>query len=253
MPQRLQSIRSYILYYGMQAEQTLVRYDLAIIDPRGRKAAAVRRLLDRGTLPVAYVSVLEVPQAGSGGPPPNALIWEGRPYSNHEFGNWVLDPRAPATKQRLLDLVEKALSGHHQGVFLDCIGDVEDRRFSPELRGELVAAAAWLVAEAARQYPSCLLVQNWGLHHLLPLTAQLIDAVCWEDFPYDQIGPVPTVHSGIRRLQTLQEEIGLRVLALNQEIGDAATYRQARDAADRCGFLWYGTTNYIDLPPRYAD
>ncbi len=248
MARGLRTIQSFALYYGMGGEDVLSHFDLALVDPGGRNRVGVRQLKERGAIALAYVSVLEVGRKTGYSPPANVLRWQGDPVANEEFNNWILDPRLAATQQRFDSLVHEALSLQYDGVFLDTIGDVEDRQFAPAFMGELVPAAAWLVAETARQYPQCLLVQNWGLHRLLPLTAPLLDGVCWEDFPYDEIGAVPTVHSGIRRMNSFQNQVGLQVLALNQGINSPAVARTAQDAAERCGFLWYGTSDYLQLP-----
>lgn len=247
-PSRLKPFNSYAVYYGQAGEEILSRFDLAIVDPGGRSPAGVQRLKERGAAALAYVSALEVPRRPDTGPPGNVLIHNGRPASNEEFNNWVLDPRLPPTRRRFLDLAERALALGFDGIFVDTIGDVEDHRFPPELSGELLPAAAWLVAETARQHPNCVLVQNWGLFGLLPLTVHHLDGVCWEDFPFRQIGPLPSLHPGIRRLNSLQNRTSLRVLALNQGITDPSDRLRAVETAERCGFIWYGTSNYLELP-----
>lgn len=248
MQQGLRSVRSYALYYGMGGEDVLSHYDLAVVDPGGRTPDGVEAIKERGTIALGYVSVLEVPRLAGVAAPPNVLRWQGQLQVQQEFNNWVLDPRAPLTRNRFLRVVESVLQQGYQGIFLDCVSNVEDRNLPVEFRNELVPATAWLVAEVVRQFPSCLVVQNWGLHYLLPMTGQYLDAVCWEDFPFSEIGPIPSVHSGIRKLNAMQEQVGLRVLALNQNIDDPVMSHVARAAAERCGFLWYGTTRYIDLP-----
>lgn len=246
MVRRLLPIGSYALYYGAYGETFLSRYDLVVTDSGRRGPEGLRRIKQSGTLALAYVSTLEVPRVKAAWPPSNALTVSGVPQVNEPFGNWILDPRLDQTRIRLLSLVEQAYTQGYDGVFMDCLGDVEDERFEA-LRGEILPAAAWLVAEVARRYPSCILVQNWGLHHLLPLTAEMLDGVCWEDFPYRQVAREPQ-RSGVRNLQKLQQSLGLRVLALNHGLGDEASYLEARDAADRCGFLWYGCRDYLHLP-----
>lgn len=247
MPRRLRSIKSYALYYGMGGDEELSRYDLAIVDPGGRRLGGIQRLKERGTIALAYVSVLEVPHTADR-PPANVLLVGGQPLVQTTWGNWVLDPRSPETRQRLLQQVDAVMQLKYDGVFLDCISNAEDRTLPPDLVTELVPAAARLVGDIAQRHRDCVIVQNWGLHRLLPLTASVIDGLCWEDFPFDQIGAVPTVHSGIRYLRSVNQQTGLRMLALNHGIVDDAARRLAMDAAERCGFLWYGCYEYIQLP-----
>lgn len=247
MPNRLRGIRSFALYYGSGGEDALCTYDLAVLAPEGQTPAGLRRIRDAGTRVLAYVSVLEVPWSPGAPPPPNVLTEAGRSWANQAFANWVLDPRAPDTRTRLLHLAQRLVEQGYDGLFLDTVADVEDFPASPSLGAELVTAMAWLTASVAR-VARCILVQNRGLHRLLPLTAPYLDGVCWEAFPFRQIGPEPTVHSGIRTVQQLQRSHGLQVLALNEEELDAADRRLARAAAQRCGFHWYGTPRYVSEP-----
>lgn len=247
MPAGLSSVRSYCLYYGWDGEEVLATYDLAIIAPEGHDADGLQRLRQHGTIPLAYVGVLETPMHQDAAMPEGALTVAGKPWTNAAFGNWVLDPRSPVTRRRVLRLGEQALALGCQGLFLDTLGDVEDPHLPPALRAELLPAAASLVAELRRCLPA-LLVQNWGLQHLLPLTTPMLDGVCWEAFPYRSIKADPLDHGAIRKLQQFQAG-GLRVLALNESLPhDHEDYGWARTVATRCQFLWYGTSRYIDLP-----
>lgn len=247
MSHALRSVRNFALYYGWGGEEPLSHFDLAIVDPGGRDADGVKRLKQRGSIALGYLSVLEVPRR-SGLPPANVLRFNGAPVEKTEFQNWILDPRSPQTLRRFKEDAEKVLHLGYDGFFLDTIGDIEDRRFPPPFMAELVPAAARLVSELVRQFPGRVVVQNWGLHHLLPLTASLLDGVCWEDFPYAQVGPVPSIHSGIRVLNNFQDQTGLRVLALNHSLTGPETAQDARAAAQRCGFIWYGIESYLHLP-----
>jgi hypothetical protein len=247
MTHALRSIQSYGLYYGVGGEEYLSRYDLAIVDPGGRGLSGVRRLKSRGSIALAYVSVLEVPRLPTAAPPAHVLTHEGKPLANETFNNWILDPRSPRTSQRMQELIQKALQLEYDGVFLDCLDDVESPLVPASMRMELLPATAWLVQEASQL--KCAVVQNWGLHHLLPLTAHVIDGICYEDFPYREVGMIPAMHSGIRFLQKVQTDLGVRVLALNHSITDLDSAAVARDTAERCGFTWYGTSTYTDLPP----
>lgn len=244
----MKPIRSFAVYYGPDGENILSRFDLVIVDPGGRLPESVKRLKGRGSAVLAYLSALEVPRRPNEAPPRNVLVCNGRPAVNEEYNNWILDPRLPQTRLRLLELTERSLDLGFDGIFIDTIGDVEDCRFSPALSGEILPAASWLVAETSRKNPACFLVQNWGLMQLLPLTVSYLDAVCWECFPFEKIGPVPSLHPGIRRLSTLQSQTGLQVLALNQGITGQSARARAKAAAERCGFAWYGTSSYLELP-----
>jgi hypothetical protein len=247
MPNGLQAVRSFALYYGCGGEKRLSAYDLVVISPEGRTADDLKRIRCRGTLALAYVSVLEVPQQSGQAPPPDVLLNAGIPQANAGFSNWILDPRSVAAQERVFGMAERLLALGYDGLFLDTMADLEDFPLTAALAAEVTPAAAWLVSELAVRY-RCLLVQNRGFHRLLALTAPHLDGVCWEAFPYSRVGLVPGIHSGVRVLQDLQPS-GLRVLALNESIRGRIAHGVAGLVAKRCGFLWYGTDRYTDLPP----
>lgn len=247
---QLHGVQRWIVYYGFGKLELLSRFELAVLAPGGHRRAELFWLKERGVRLLAYVSALEVSQQAEGLAPDNVLCVGTAPFCNEEFGNWVLDPRRSATSRRLNALAEAALDAGYDGLFLDTLGIVEDRRLSAPVRGELVPAAAWLVAELASQFPSVPLVQNWGFEQLLPLTAPWLAGVCWEDFPWRDIGLLPTSHAGVRKMVRLQEARPLRVFALNQGLRDPAERMEAQAAAERCGFAWYGAPTYLEPVPR---
>ena len=244
-------VGDFAVYYGTGGEQVLSRYDLAVVEPAGRGPQEIASLKSGGGLALAYLSVLE--RAGTRGEPAPAgvLAGDGRPVFNEQFGNWVLDPRDEGVRRRVLELAAYLLSQGYDGLFLDTLADLEDFALPPALRGECVLAAARLVADLAKSR-RCVLVQNRGFHQVLPVTARHLDGVCWEDFPYERIGRFPARYGGVRMLQTLERANGMRVLALNEGVSTPKEARSAQRVARRCGFPWYGTPRYTDLPPTDA-
>jgi hypothetical protein len=248
MPRGLRGIRSLAVYYGKGAEQVLSSFELVVVHPDNLKREAVEYLRSKGTRVLAYVSALEIPRDPQNPVPVSSLRVGGVPLVQSEFNNWILDPRHERVRARLYGLGEQIADIGFDGIFLDTIGDVEDRRIPPDLRAVLAPAAAHLVAGLSEEVGVGSIVQNWGLYDLLPLTAPYLDGVCWENFPYAKIGPLPALHSGVRRLHMLQEQYGFIVFALNEGLPVGRDRDIAMAAAARCDFVWYGTEDYTLLP-----
>lgn len=251
MARGLRGVRSVAFYYGGGFERTLQSFDLAVVDPSLFTSREILSVKEKGTKLVAYVSVLETPADEGTRAPENVLLVDGTPLKNERYRNWVLDPRHQETIKRTLDLADSALDKGYDGFFLDTVGDVEDLSLPARVRSEVLPAAAHLVRKVREHHPERLLLQNWGLQSLLPLTVSYLDGVVWENFPFRRIGIWPTLHPGIRRLQTYQNDLGLNVIALNGAI-PTSERAESRDAAIRCGFLWYGTESYT-VPPVWVD
>lgn len=248
MPRGLRGAGSFAVYYGRGSEQVLSSFDLVVVHPDNLKQAAVSYLQAKGTRVLAYISALEVPRDPDRRSPESALRIDGAALVQEQFGNWILDPRTPQAQDRLVSLGQQVADAGFDGVFLDTIGDVEDRRIPAPLRALLLPAAARMVAALVDEVGCGLMVQNWGLQDLLPLTAPYLDGVCWENFPYPQIGLLPAVHPGVRRMHLLQEQYGLSVIALNEGLPAGKERDRAMNAAISCDFLWYGTEDYTLLP-----
>ena len=248
MPRALRGMRSVAFYYGRGSEHVLTSFELAVVQPDNLKTEAVEYMRSKGTRVLGYMSVLEIPRNPHRPVPASALRVGGAPLAQAEFNNWILDPRHPLVRERAYSLAAHIAELGYDGVFLDTIGDVEDRRIPTELRSLLVPAAAHLVAGLAEDVGCGAIVQNWGLYDLLPFTAPYLDGVCWENFPYREIGPLPVLHPGVRRLHAMQEQYGLTVIALNEGLTVGRERELAQAAAERCDFIWYGTENYTLLP-----
>ncbi len=265
MSRRLGDVRTFAVYYGTGGEDVLSTYDLAIVAAPGRDRERIAAIREKGTLILAYLSVLEAPlgepddvrrpgEALVQEAPANVLTGPGGPVVNRQWRTWVLDPRHERTRDRFLGQAEDLLDRGYDGLFLDTMADLEDL---PEavaaggLTGQAtIVEAARLVAEAAASF-GCAMVQNRGFRLLLPLTMPYLDGLCWESFPYRRIGLFPRRNRTIRSLQGAEGAAGLRVLALNEWSETKVAQQEERSAsraARRCGFPWYGTLHYTDLP-----
>jgi hypothetical protein len=245
MPRRLDAVRSFAVYYGRGGLDVLSTFDLLILEPLAWQAADLALLKNRGCLLVAYLSALEVP--ANGDPPAHLLRVNGQSVENRAYKNWILDPRATATRQRFLDKAATLLADGYDGLFIDTLADVEEGYVPADIRDLLVPAAARLVAEVAHGHPDALLLQNRGLNYLFPRTACHLDGVLWEDFPFaHSLLPVVERESW-ERVAVLRQADRVRVLALNAGLVPERQAR-ARSIAAACGYPWYHADAYTLLP-----
>lgn len=249
MTGRLRDVETYAVYYGCGGEDVLATYDLAVVAAPGRSPGEISAIKRKGTLVLAYLSVLEIhPEEG---PPAGVLVGRDGPVVNDQWGNWVLDPRHEATRDRALSEAEALLRQGYDGLFLDTLADLEDLPAAVGAGGQTaIVDAARLVAEVSDSF-HCILVQNRGFRRLLPLTMSYLDGLCWESFPYHRVGLFPAMNRTVRSLKRMERSTGLRVLALNEWAGGGATKgdrRRAQATARLCGFPWYGTRLYTDRP-----
>lgn len=244
MSDRLRYVNRYAVYYGPGDPDLLRGYDLAVVAPEGWSPAVRRQLQSEGVRMIAYVSVLEVPAGPM--PPAGVLRGAGLPLQNQEWGNWILDPRAPETLQRLQNMARELQAAGWDGAFLDTLSDLESPALPAEVRPAVVPAGARLVAAFRASWPGAVLIQNWGFGPLLPLTAPYLDGLCWEDFPYGELTPGSAASQLAGRLQAWSQQAGLYLFAINLGAVDRAA---AESAARLRGFHWYGAgQSYVDPP-----
>lgn len=230
--QRLARVKTWALYYGHGCPQGLLANDLVVVAPEAWNATGVREARRRGAIMVAYLSVLEVPRVPDTPPPANVLWVDGVAADQPAWGTWILDPRHPDTRARLLHAAGALAAVGFDGFFLDTIGDVENRLLPARLRSLIVPAAAGLVADLRSRFPEQVLVQNWALGATLDLTAPYLDGVCWEDFPLGY--PLPWQESVAVRLRAVAGR-GLTVLTLSSQAPAKLPMLAAQ-----LGFPWYG-------------
>jgi hypothetical protein len=210
---------SYAVFYGQGEAKHLAKFDAAVVEPLGQSAESLVYLHQQSTLVLAYLSVMETSDAAPGGIPlgPNDFLhWGNERLINPEFGSYLLDLRSPRWQRSLLYRAGRLLTLGYDGIFLDTIGDVEDPRWPPLLRAELVSSATRLVRELRQAYPRHLLVQNNGLRWLLSRNAAWLDGVCLEN-PPPSFCTANQMQALSKRLVKLSGQRAVRLLLLQEQ------------------------------------
>lgn len=249
---RFAQATGYAVYYGHGQAEQLKQFDVAIVEPKGQTAESVNMMQEAGTLVVAYVSVIEVPDYDPfrnmlG--PSDYLTVNGETVRNPHYDTMFADLRSRNWIHLLLHRIGQHLRlGGYDGIFLDTISNVEWPALPPGLRAEQQLAAVELVKRLRDLYPDRLLIQNNGLESLCSETAPYINGLCWEN--PDFVKPESyDWHDGIRRrLKKLAKAHDVRILALLEE------GILSESAIDE-GVYWAGREQYLvyRAPYRYLE
>jgi len=245
--------QTFVVYYGTGRLEEIVRFDVAILEGSAYGSPDVRKMVDRGCIPLGYLSCLESGEHIAyhrNASPADFLTVGGIRLYKEEFRTWMMDPRSDRWQKLVLDAAGRLIddAGFH-GLFLDTLGDVEDPSLPRAVADEITLAAAHLVLKIRRAYPEAVIVQNSGLGILLDYTAPLLDAVCWESFRCCPREGGPDFFWGVNmvhRLAELRDSHGTKVMLLS---------RSERGACKKDIEAWagkYGFMHYVS-PPSYAE
>jgi uncharacterized protein (TIGR01370 family) len=169
----------WVAYYSDQARPEEFRgYKLVIFD--GDRHPPLAPVAAAGTVVLAYLSLGEIEQHRTWFPAiqeMGILAGENRNWP----GSYYVDLRDPRWPREVIGkLVPALLAQGFQGLFLDTLDDpVELERCDPRRFRGLTAAAAQLVQDLRRAFPSMTLMMNRG-YGLLPAVARHIDIALGE-------------------------------------------------------------------------
>lgn len=232
---------NYALYYGCGGEEYLSRFDVAIVEPAGQSRDSLKRMQSSGTLVLAYLSVVEIPdwaQEIKILKSEDFLGSEGEPYKDSRYGNYLADPRSGRWAGLLLHRAGKlVIQEGYDGLFLDTIGDVESARCGAGCGDSLILAAAGIVRCIREMFPEIILIQNCGLERLCLFTAAYLDGICWENPPLFARRHRPWAEATAGRLIKLKDKYRLKILLLLEEesqgsaAGESGWEKEIRGAA----------------------
>jgi len=172
---RLGDLSSYACYYGYGRLTQLAAYDLAIIQAAAYAAGEIAWLEAQGTRTIAYLSVGELPAAEAD---PAWVARDGAtgaPRYNRAWDTVLLDCRAPAWQEHVLNVaIPRLLDRGVTGLFLDTI-DVQDAL--PETRPGVIT----LLHRVREAYPNLVLLVNRGFT-ILETVVEIADGVVFEAF-----------------------------------------------------------------------
>lgn len=219
---RLAQAACFALYYGFGEEEALGEFDLVILEPDAYSVAnsegGIERIRRSGALVFGYLSVLEINDSFEFCrlEPEDYLVIEGERKINPVYSNWIMDPRSKHWAEVVLEMANRrVLARGCDGIFLDTIGDVEDRTLPRSLAAQLVPAAALLTKRIRERFPHALLIQNSGIDTLHRFTAPYLDGICWENFPLEWPADYWSINK-LNELEKISRKTGLRVLLLAQ-------------------------------------
>lgn len=247
--------KNFVVYYGHGREDQLSSFDVAIVEPAGHGSTGLKEMQHSGTLVLAYLSVIEVPEWDPAFKMLKAedfLLSPGRqPLINMEYGNYLADLGSKRWTGLIMHRAARLIANSgYDGLFLDTIGDVEWAGDGGSIRDSLLVAAADFVRQIRNLFPGRVLIQNQGLESLCLLTAPYLNGICWENPPLDNESIRQWVRNMIGQLSMFKERYGLKVLMLQEE--KETPNRIAGEISCENGFLLYraprGYTTGINLP-----
>jgi uncharacterized protein (TIGR01370 family) len=248
--ERIRSIESYVVYYGLGRLDDLARFDLAIIDRDTLTPGEVDVLRSRGTLVVAYLSVGEIqpndPRVTSGEVPPSWILG-----TNENWGSLFVDASRPGWRELMKEEAGSLLDAGFDGVFLDTVDTAID--VAPESMPGMID----LIEGLRDAYPDALLVQNRGFD-IAEEVAPSIDAVMFEDLStgYDFDAAAYTRENNAdeaERMVTLRDRTGLPILSLDYaDPADGKTAARALKIARDYGFIPAVSVIQLDDIPDYG-
>ncbi len=272
---RFAAARSWCLYYGPATPDSVDRlgkYEIVVIDPAALGATAketIAALHTRGCLVAGYLSMIEVAswhRYRDRIPREWYLIADGKPWvpwAGKDVGwdaNLSASLAEPGWRKMLVDLVQSEVLDYGcDGVFMDTLEDLDFAGLPAEERPRQLDGLRQLLAALDERYPEAFFIANRTLQGTLPVAAQYVDAICWEDFStkYFDDPEVRPWMEGIAKNIAAEAakrpaDKPLRVLALDDLTPDD-TFPAERAAvfanAERFGYLPYCTKgNYHSLP-----
>lgn len=183
--ERLRHARNYAVYYGSGKEERLSAYDIAIVEPAGHNSNGIQALKSKGTLTLAYVSVLETNPSLPLYPllkEEDFIAYNGRPFLNEEYQNRIVKLYSQRWQSLLVHHVGQLLFHQgYDGIFLDTLADLEYMRFSAQDYERSVCAAVNLLRELRERFEPFVFVQNNGYQRVHQHTAAFLDGICCEN------------------------------------------------------------------------
>lgn len=249
---RWKRAQNYVLYYGHGKAESLSRYDVAIIEPKGATIDDIQYLKSQHTLVITYISIMEVHPTE-----PifqqlrkeDFLIVNDSILQNKEFGTYLMNLQSQRVIQYLLQEVNhRFVTLDADGIFMDTIGDVERTDLPKKMLEEQLTAILNFLSVLRMLYPDHLLIQNNGLEQLCLQTAPYIDGICWENPPFTLPESQEWTSHILTRLVNLSTQWNLKILLLLEETIEKQrkAYPKAKTIAKHHGFLLYtAPKNYI--------
>lgn len=234
------------IYYGSGAWDRLIQYDAVVLEPGHRSKEEIQAMRDRGTMVLAYVSVMEVHDEH----PLRTFLSEDMymrketpPYDfivQASYQNRLVGLDLPNWRGLLLRHIGQLLTREgYDGVFLDTVGDVEMDVISNQL--QQIEGATLLVEQIRRVFPDTIIVQNNGLELLCDYTAPFVDGITWENPPIHLPESKQWVKVIAEKLNYLRVQYPFRIFILfeGEHQDSRSDFLRGRAFAQEYGFTPY--------------
>lgn len=237
---KLEVAENYVLYYGSRLEKEIGNFDIAVLEPAGQTPDSLHEIKKNGTLVLAYLSVMEI----AAWEPELRMLKQGdflqshgRSYINPAYGNYWMDLRSNDWRDLLGHRANRLLNGaQYDGLYLDTIGYVEAPFLYPDLRAELLRAAADWVQRLRSSFPEHLIIQNGGLVELCHYTANFVNGFSWENPPLQNVLDTAWVQGIIAKLAYFRN-MGHKIFLLWENPDESSA--EAQQLVAKNGFLAY--------------
>jgi endo-alpha-1,4-polygalactosaminidase (GH114 family) len=249
---QFKKVKNFFLYYGIGKAQEGSMFDVAIVEPQGQNKDSINTMQSKGTLVIAYISVMEIFQAF----PYYKLLrdedflkMDNIPVMNKEFNTYLIDLKSQRWCAILTHHIGNLiLNENYDGIFLDTIGDVEFPIFNEELQSELIYNATKLIMEIRSLYKDIIIIQNNGLNKLIHETAKFMDGVCFENPRFCDDECADWMSHITNKLINLSNEEEIKVLLLYEEKNfdkeELTIVKEAEKIAEKNKFLIFKTKSY---------
>ncbi|WP_281888876.1 endo alpha-1,4 polygalactosaminidase [Paenibacillus sp. YYML68] len=185
----LHEVKSFQIYYGPPSERTmaeLTKAQLAVIEPQSYTASQVEQLKLAGTMPAAYISVMETPAWNRWRlerlQDAHYLIQHGRKVHIPQWDAYLMDLRRPEYRELLLEEIGASAANKGFGVvFLDTVGDIDEYVVDPGLQQQLRDGYRELLRSIRERFGTMLVIQNRGFDSLSAASGY-IHGFLWEDW-----------------------------------------------------------------------
>ncbi|MCB2292361.1 endo alpha-1,4 polygalactosaminidase [Clostridium algoriphilum] len=245
------NIKNFSLFYGIGNSEELSKYDLTIVEPLGQNEISVKEMQAKGTLVIAYVSVVEIIEAF----PHYKFLREedflkidNNRVMNKEFNTYLINLKSERWISILMHHIGNLiLNSNYDGIFLDTMGDVEFSVFNEQQQESLICGAVDFITKIREQYEDIIIIQNNGFNKLIESTFNFIDGVCWENPRLWDINNSDWIKYITGKLTNLSKE-QMKVLLLYEENSftsqEFAKINLAEKIAKINNFLIYKTESY---------
>lgn len=243
--------KNFIIYYGHNEENALSKYDIAIIEPNGHTKQEIEYLKREGTLTIGYISVVEI------NPQDRRMRYlkdedfiriNGAREVNTIYGNYLADISSQRWQDILMHEVGRIIDGlGYDGIFLDTVGNVEHHDLMEAYGSAMMNDMVLFMKRIRAKYPDHIIIQNNAVEKLINFTANIVDAICWENPPFNQRESRLWMKEIIDRLSASQRDDNLKILIV-LESDNPSDYRRLQQF-DSSGYLTYlSPYNYLEIP-----